>query len=210
MSPRKYLAVPLALFLLAATDGARYDSCVALTKKQPQLAYDQASGWRADRGGAAAMHCQALALLELGQPVRAATVLDAAAEAMEGTPFIAADMHAQAGNAWLLAGDAKRATARFTWALDLLPAALPSRADVLIDRARAYASLEDKSKTIADLAAALTLAPKNIEALLLRAEAYLSMGDKTRALSDIATARSLPMDADDKVVWEKLNIRAAK
>lgn len=206
----KYAAALLSLFLVAAGDGGRYDSCVALTKNQPQLAYDQASSWRADRGGAAAMHCQALALLALSQPARAAAVLDAAADAMAGTPFIAADMHAQAGNAWLLAGDAKRATARFTWALDLLPAALPSRADVLIDRARSFAAMEDKPKTLADLTAALALAPKNIGALLLRAETHLSMGDPAKAKADLVAANTLPMDAADKAVWEKLSAKAAK
>jgi tetratricopeptide (TPR) repeat protein len=199
--------LPLSLLLLAASDGARYDRCISLVKNQPQLAYDQASSWRADRGGAAAMHCQALALLKLQQPARAAGVLDAAAETLEKAPSVAADMFAQAGNAWLIAGDATRAIARFTWALDRLPQAAPSRVDTLIDRAGAYAMLEDKSRSLADLTAGSGLAPKNAEILLLRTELYLSLGDKEKAKVDMASVKLLPMSPDEAAVFSKLQKR---
>jgi tetratricopeptide (TPR) repeat protein len=207
---RHTVLLPFCLLLLAAGDGSRYNRCTGMVRNQPQLAYDQASSWRADGGGAAAMHCQALALLQLGQPTRAAGVLDAAAQALDKLPTAAADLHAQAGNAWLLGGDATRAVARFTWALDRLPATAPSRVDVLIDRARGHAALEDKPRTLADLSAAHALAPKNVEILLLRAELYLSLGDTPKAADDIAAARQLPMDADDKAVLEKLTAKLEK
>jgi tetratricopeptide (TPR) repeat protein len=205
--------VALLLLLIStpanAADG-RYDRCMALAARQPQAAYDMAGVWRSDGGGAAAMHCQAMSLINLGQPARAAGVLEAAAAKLEPSPVIAADMYAQAGNAWLLAGDARRASARFTSALDRLPVATPARADILIDRARAFAVLEDKTKTLADLTAALTLAPKNTDARLLRAETYLSLGDKPKAKADLSAAKLLPMEASEKAVWEKLTAKAAK
>jgi Tfp pilus assembly protein PilF len=206
---------PVLFFLMcmtataAAADG-RYDRCITLAEKEPQAAYDMASSWRSDNGGVAAMHCQGMALINLGQPARGAGVLDAAAEKMDlSSPVLAADLFSQAGNAWLLAGDAARATARFTWALDRMPDAMASRTDILIDRARAFAAQENKSGALADLTAALALMPKNISALLLRAELYLSMGNSAKARSDLATAKSLPMDADEEVVWEKLSVKAA-
>lgn len=199
--------LPFCLLLMAASDGSRYTRCTGLVASQPQLAYNQASSWRADGGGAAAMHCQALALLQLGQPHRAAGVLDAAAQALDALPAAAADLHAQAGNAWLLGGDASRAVARFTWALDRLPPSAPARSDVLIDRARSHAVLEDKPRTLADLSAAHALAPKNAGILLLRAELYLSLGATATAQADLAAAKLLPLDADNTILQGKLQAR---
>jgi tetratricopeptide (TPR) repeat protein len=203
----KYGFFIFSLALSAATHAAdsRYDRCVALIEKQPQAAYDMASSWRSDNGGVAAMHCQGMALINLAQPARGAGVLDAAAEKMDlSSPVLAADLFSQAGNAWLLAGDATRATVRFTWALDRMPEAMASRADILIDRARAFAQLENKDKSLTDLSAAIVLAPTNIEARLLRAELYLSQGDTGRARSDLTTLKSQPMDADEKSIFTKL------
>ncbi len=199
----------MALLCAAPATAGRYENCTARVKAQPQQALDQAGAWRAEGGGAAAMHCQALALLALGQPARAAAVLDAAGEKLETQPGVAADIYAQAGNAWLLAGDATRAVARLTWALDRQTAAAP-RTNMLIDRARAYAQLEDKPRALADLTAAYAAAPKNIDTLLLRAELYLSQGESAKARADLAAAAALPMDADTRAVFTRLSAKAGK
>jgi tetratricopeptide (TPR) repeat protein len=204
--------IPVFAYLLctpAYAADSRYDRCVALVQKQPQAAYDMASSWRSDKGGVAAMHCQGIALINLGQPARGAGVLDAAAEKMDtSSPILAAELFSQAGNAWLLAGDATRATSRFTSALDRIPEAASSRADTLIDRARAYAQLEAKDKSLADLSAALLLSPAKIEARLLRAELYLSQGKAGSARRDLTALKSLELDADEKVLFAKLSAKA--
>jgi tetratricopeptide (TPR) repeat protein len=207
----KYI-IPVFAYILASPANAadsQYDRCVALAQKQPQAAYDMASSWRSDKGGVAAMHCQGMALINLGQPARGAGVLDSAAEKMDlSSPILAADLFSQAGNAWLLAGDATRAIARFTWALDRMPEAASSRADTLIDRARAYAQLENKDKSLADLSAALLLVPANIEARLLRAELYLSQGKAGSARRDLTALKSLQMDENEKTIFAKLSAKA--
>jgi tetratricopeptide (TPR) repeat protein len=200
----KQAIILASLLLIAATSQDRYGNCIDLTKTTPKSAYNLASQWRAQGGGAAAMHCQALALLGLGENARAAGILDAAADSLSKQPIPSADLLAQAGNAWLLANDPARAIARLSTALTRMPQTNPARADVLVDRARGYASLENKDGALADLSAATSLAPRNPQILLLRAEIYLSRGDTDMATADLAIAKTLPMDADLNAVHAKL------
>jgi tetratricopeptide (TPR) repeat protein len=200
----KYL--PIALLLLAASgtnDSARYQSCLAQVKAAPGKALDMATGWRAEGGAVPAMHCQALALVEQGNPQRGAGVLDAAAKALGPEPKstgFAGQLWAQAGNAWLLAGDNARAVSRLTTALGLLPDSGEPRTNALIDRARAYADQSAWDKAIADLNSAATLAPSNAEVLLLRATAKRRSGDLGGAHTDIEMAGTLAPENVDVLV----------
>jgi tetratricopeptide (TPR) repeat protein len=199
--PLKYLLV-LCLLLAAAgtSDNVRYQSCLAQTKVAPDKALDMATGWRAEGGGVPAMHCQALALIEQGNPQRGASVLDAAAKALGPEPKskgFAGQLWAQAGNGWLLAGDTARAVARLTTAIGLLPDSGEPRINALIDRARVYADQAAWDKAIADLNSAAALAPSNVDVFLLRATARRRSGDLGGAHTDIETAATLaPQNVD--------------
>ena len=205
MTLRNWLFPPLAIGLMAAgtPQGGRYDRCIALARKQPTVALEQATAWRAEGGGPAAMHCQAIALIEQGNPLKAAGVLDAAANAIGPQPKstgFAAALWAQAGNAWLLAGDAARAENRLTTALTLLPPAGDARVNVLIDRARTRAERTDWPAVIADLDEAAKLAPSSATVFLLRATARRRTGDLAAARSDILMAGTLAPDNVDILV----------
>jgi tetratricopeptide (TPR) repeat protein len=200
----KYIIIALSFLSISAGSQDRYGHCIELTKTTPNAAYVLASEWRASGGGAAAMHCQALALLAQNEYQRAAGVLDAAATLLAKQADKAADLTAQAGNAWLLANDAPRAIARFTSALAVFTDNNSKRAEVLIDRARAYAAQENKTATLTDVSAAITLTPQNAEYYLLRAEIYLSQGKAELAKPDLAVANTLTMDANMKLVYDKL------
>ncbi len=198
--------VPILLLWLAAagtSDSARYQSCLAQVKVAPGKALDMATGWRADGGGVPAMHCQALALIEQGNPQRGAAVLDAAATALGPQPKakgFAGQLWAQAGNGWLLAGDNARAVSRLTTALGLLPDSGEPRTNALIDRARAYADQSAWGKVIADLNSAASLAPSNADVFLLRATAKRRSGDLGGAHTDIEMAGTLAPDNVDVLV----------
>jgi tetratricopeptide (TPR) repeat protein len=200
----RYILVPVSVMLIAATttagDTARYQSCMAAVKSEPAKALEMATSWRAEGGSVPAMHCQALALIEQGNAARGAGVLDAAAAALGPQPKakgFAGEIFAQAGNAWLMAGDSTRATARLTTALALLPDTGDARTNALVDRARAQADKAAWTAVIADLNAAATLAPSNAEVFLLRATAKRRSGDLGGARNDILMASSLaPANVD--------------
>jgi tetratricopeptide (TPR) repeat protein len=190
------ILLPLLLLIAAADAGdqQRYNQCLATIKTAPDTALTMATGWRAEGGGVPAIHCQALALLEQGNASRAAGLLDSAAEALgpqNKSNGFAGAMWAQSGNAWLLAGDSDRAIARLTTALGLLPATGDARANVLIDRARAYADKKTWDKSISDLNSAATLSPSNADIFLLRATAKRRSGDLAGARTDIQVAGAL-------------------
>lgn len=169
----------------------RYARCLELGKRNAGTAIDQANGWYADGGGAAALHCEALALVELkryaeaGQKLELAARLGAAMKAGER-----AELLDQAGNAYLLAGQGEKADSAFTAALSLAP----ENEDVLADRARARGQRKDWSGAEADLSALLSLDPNRADALVLRASARHAQGRKLDADADIAHALDIDPD----------------
>ncbi len=201
----------LALFLLAAVpaiaqeaydpslDPKRYDGCVRAIPTDAQKAEEFAIQWQALGGGLPARHCQALAQLQQGKNAAAALTLSKAAQAAEAQKSpMAADFWGQAGNAALLAGDAKGAVAHFASGLAAVGEFAPVRsANLLIDRARAYTELADAKSARADLDRALALAPSESTGWLLSATLARRQDDLPRARTDIAKAAELaPADAD--------------
>jgi tetratricopeptide (TPR) repeat protein len=184
--------IPLTICLLLAATGAaadpvadeRYQQCVALTKTDPQRAYYQALAWHSTGGGSGAEHCGALALVQLGRYVEAAPKLDALAQQAGVQPSQRAQIYDQAGNAWLLAQDARRAEASFSNALTFAR----DDVDVLADRARARAMLKDWNGADADLSAALARDADRSDLLVLRASARHAAGRKQQARADIDRA----------------------
>ncbi len=188
----------------------RYDQCMALAQSNPKLAFEQATAWRMEKvaitaSAVPAMHCQAVALVGLGQAARAGGLLDAAATALGNPPknsALAGQIWAQSGNAWLLAEDSLRAEQRLTRALGFLPPADKERAAALIDRARARVDRADKGqlpwKLIQDdLALAHTINPTDAVPLLLSATAHRRAGEHKLALGDIEKAAALAPDNSD-------------
>lgn len=182
-----------------ALDPKRYDGCVRAIPTDAQKAEEFAIQWQALGGGLPARHCQALAQLHQGRNAAAALTLSKAAQAAEAQKSpMAADFWGQAGNAALLAGDAKGAVAHFSSGIVAAGEFAPVRgANLLIDRARAHAELADLKSARIDLDRALALSPAEPTGWLLSAALARRLADLPRARADIAKAAELaPDDAD--------------
>ena len=180
----------------------RYDRCLELGKRDAQKAVDQAEIWVKDGGGGAALHCEALALVELKRYHEAADKLVSAAHARGLPTSMRGDLMDQAGNAWLLAGAPDKADTAFSAALIFSP----QDEDVLTDRARARGLRKDWSGAEADLSAVLSIDPNRADALVLRASARHAQGRKLDALADID--RALQVDPDyPEALLERGNMR---
>lgn len=100
---------------------------------------------------------------------------------------------ARRGNALLARGEADRAIADLTRAIELAPA----EPRYLYDRARAHAEHKADARAIADLDSALKLKNDDAEALTMRAELRLKMQDRLGARADAeAASKYAPQQAD--------------
>ena len=164
----------------APNPGATYDACLARAQTDPAGALAFATDWARKNGGAAADHCEAMALVGLRRYAEAGEKLDALARSpFAADPARRTALFDQAGNAWLLAGRAPSAIASFSAGLQ----ADSFDADLLADRARALAMSQNWAKAEADLTAALLVNPD-------RADLYVLRGSAREALNRIADARA--------------------
>ncbi|MGB8363143.1 MAG: hypothetical protein ACLQUZ_11295 [Rhizomicrobium sp.] len=163
----------------------RYDRCLELAKKNAREAATAAEAWHDSGGGAAALHCAALALVSLHRYSEAAAKLDSAAlDKNAGGDDLRVVLFDQAGNAWLLAGLPQKAEASLTAGLALAP----KDSDLLVDRARARAARKEWNAADADLSALLATNSNRADVLVLRASARHAEGRKAEARADIERA----------------------
>jgi tetratricopeptide (TPR) repeat protein len=172
----------------APSDSAHYRSCLSLADLNPAAALTDAERWAKSGGGVPAQHCAALALVNLKRYTEAGTRLDHIA-ADSGVPDLSfrATLYDQAGNAWLLAGDAAHAVQSFQAALALSA----GDADLFADLARAQAMRHDWHEVDLDLNAALQLAPRRADLLVLRASARRALEHFAEARADVEQALKL-------------------
>ncbi|MCF8479199.1 MAG: tetratricopeptide repeat protein [Rhodospirillum sp.] len=181
------------------SDQARYGECMALARERPDKAFDQAGQWVDMGGGAPARHCEAVALMGLGEYAEAAHRLETLAEDPTGDRALRVNLLAQAAQGWLAAGDLSRADADQTTAIQLaasspdqgvapVPHLLP---DLYVDRAVTLAQAGKDEEALRDLTQALILAPGKTEAFVLRSAARRRLGNLPGALTDVEQAISL-------------------
>ncbi len=180
----------MAFAMPAMAEDITYSDCVAMVDRSPQTAEQRAATWQTHGGGAAAMHCHALALYALKHYDEAARVLDALGRNRDVPDLDKSALFDQAGTAWLLSGKPKEAVQSFSAALGVKPNDLT----ILADRARARGLLKDWKGADADLSAALTQDQNRADLLVLRASARWAMGNKADAAADIV--RSLEVYPD--------------
>jgi tetratricopeptide (TPR) repeat protein len=190
-------ALAIAIFMLlpasasaqgTAPDRAHYRRCLANTGANPAAALADAEIWVKAGGAVPAEHCAALALLNSKRYNEAAARLDriaAGRDALDAEFRVA--LYDQAGNAWLLAGDANRAVQSFSGALALSA----SDADLFADLARAQAMRHDWHEVDLDLNAALEISPRRADLLVLRANARRALKRFDDARADIEAALKL-------------------
>ncbi|MEX2449870.1 MAG: tetratricopeptide repeat protein [Rhodospirillales bacterium] len=166
----------------------KYSLCMALSKSNPDAAFDMALAWQDFGGGEPAGHCVAAALVGLEIYDEAARRFEALAQASRAEPAIRAGIFAHAAQAWLLDGNLKRAESILDGALKLQPA----DPGLLTDRAVVRAERKNFPKAIEDLDAAIKLDPERAEAYVYRASARRQLEQLEAAEAD--SNRALRLD----------------
>lgn len=175
----------------------RYTECMALARRDPLRALPAAEKWMAEGGGMGARHCVALAMFESGKHLQAATQFEAMARDMgQDRPGLRAELWAQAGQAWIEAGQAENAAAAQSRAIDLKA----SDPELWVDRGLSYAAMRAWPRAITDFDRALALKPGNVEVLVLRAAAWRNAGDTAKALADAERALQIAKDHADALL----------
>ena len=177
-------------------EGEDYDKCLAMLGPDPNGALDFAETWQTAGGGEGAVHCLALAEIELGNAEQGADMLDKLAHDSAAAPAPRATIYGQADQAWMMAGKPDRAIASATAALVLTQ----DDADLFIDRATASLSLERYKEATDDLSHALDIDPKRDDALVLRATALRNLNRFATAQEDIDTALALNPENPDALL----------
>ncbi len=186
--------IVIALLAMAAPAKAQeivrareYRACMKLARDNPELGFGRATSWLGLGGGDAAHHCQAVALVGLGQPSEGARRFEELAQEIRAQPSFRAELFAQAAQAWLLAGQPARAEGVLNSALGLDP----NNPELFVDRAQAAAAMGAWKRAEDGLSAALDIDPELIDALVFRAAARRYLDDTKNALSDVETALKL-------------------
>ncbi|MFT5486851.1 MAG: tetratricopeptide (TPR) repeat protein [Paracoccaceae bacterium] len=172
----------------APTGAKKYTNCMALARSDPEKAVGVAAAWERTGGEEGARHCSAVALLNNGAYEEAARRLESlAATSRRPGKRLKAELLAQAGQAWLIAGKTTEALSAQTRALDLAG----PRIELLLDRAITRASIGEYWDAIDDLNQAVDQDSKRVDALVFRATAWRQLKNLDLAQDDIARAVDL-------------------
>ena len=169
-------------------DEQRYNLCLKRAHEDAASTYEQALAWHDAGGGPAAVHCSAVALVQLKEYAQAGYKLDALAREHDaGDADLRAQLLDEAGNAWILAGQPENAEASLTSAIELGDRG----ADVFGDRARARAMKKDWLGAESDLSDALSDDRSRPDLLVLRASARHALGKRKEARADLDEALAI-------------------
>ena len=202
--------LPILLLLQSAAlptfDEVRARECQALVAADPASATVNAAEWQRANGGHRAAACLASAYAAQEKFADASVQFQSAAQAAaKAGDALAAQYWAQAGNAAIAARQPVEAVKFLKEALNFAALTKTARANILIDRARAYVAASDAENAKADLAEVRRIAPDNAAGWLLSA----TLARRMRALADaqnfIITAASLSA-TDAGVALEAGNI----
>lgn len=172
-------------------EGEDYDKCLSMLNGDPSGAVAFAETWAGAGGGEGAAHCHALAQIALGDPETGADALDRLARSSRAIAAARATIYAQAGRAWIMAGNPVKAFGSTTHGLALNP----DDPDLLVDHAVAGAALERYAAVVQDLTHALGTDPRRGDALVLRATARRHLEQFDLAQDDVD--RAVALDPDD-------------
>ena len=188
--------LPLPPLPARIAGGEDYDRCLAMLNDDPAAASGFAEGWEATGGGEPATHCLALSKIGLGEPARAAAMLEKLAATSHGPTAARAALYAQATQAWEMADDIDHALGAATMALALSP----DNPDLLIDRAVVSGSKNQFRDAIEDLTKALSADNRRADALTFRAAAWRHLEDLDRAQGDVDRALAIDPDSADALL----------
>jgi tetratricopeptide (TPR) repeat protein len=163
----------------------RYTECMKLARREPLRALPVAEKWSVEGGGLGARHCVAVAMFQAGKYPQSAAQFEAIARDMGlDRPGLRAELWAQAGQAWVEAGQADKAAVAQTRAIELKG----NDPDLWIDRGLSNAAMQAWPRAISDFDQALRLRPDDVEVLVLRAAAWRNARNTSQALADAGRA----------------------
>ena len=186
-----------------AADRARYTACLDRVETDPENAYEDALAWRYESGGWPARHCEARALIALGETEEGAARLEAVASAPDTTDqWAKVLLFAEAGEAWRVSGMPAESRRAYTEALEYNNESAP----LWLGRARGALDQDMWAAAEADASAAIRQDSGLGEAYTLRAEARLELGDLDGAWRDMEQARQInPADIEALLVRGRIN-----
>jgi tetratricopeptide (TPR) repeat protein len=172
----------------ALDNQAQYQACMSLLDRDPAGALDSAVEWERQGGGDAARHCKALAMIRTGDVEDGALELERVAQAMPQMKApLAAELFAQAGQAWIKAGNPQRALYAQNEGLKLNP----KDVQLLIDRALTYGASGMYFEALDDLNVAVEIVPDDPDVYAMRAAAYRQLETLDLAEENIEQALKL-------------------
>lgn len=212
------LFILIALVLLAVSPAAaqerlteaqhrqQYDACMVLVDQDPAAALESALEWEKRKGGDAARHCQALALIGLARYDDGALLLEDIAQTLPQVKApLAANAFAQAAYAWRLAGKEELALHDLNEGLKLVP----EDVDLLVDRALLYGDSGMLFEALDDLNAANDLAPERPDIYVYRASTYIDLKEPDLAEDNVVAALALAPDFPDALL-QRARLRASE
>lgn len=185
----------LSAFSYAPAEASpRYVDCLTLIEADLELGRRAAQQWASEGGGAPAQHCLALADLAAGfSKLSAARLEDLANRDDAGDELVRARILAQAGEAWVRAGETRQAER----ALDAAFALAPEAGELHLTAARIYAEDEEWQRVERAVTAAEESGFVSSDAYVLRGRAFAALGDFRAAADDVVNALTLdPVNID--------------
>ncbi|MEM7268682.1 MAG: tetratricopeptide repeat protein, partial [Pseudomonadota bacterium] len=149
----------------------------------PEVVRAEAIAWYAETGDPGALHCEAIALSEIGALRSAAAKMQTVAQLPDIDTLTRVDLLTQAALLWRQDGSSDAAFGALDTALKY-----QRTPRVLIERSILHAERRAWEEAKADLDEALRMAPGDDEALALRAAANRRLGDHRAALQDAEQA----------------------
>jgi predicted Zn-dependent protease len=200
------MSAAVAALLLAAltpepTDAAvlefpdeAYQACIVGVRKKPAEAQRRAARWLNEGGGAAAMHCQAVADLAAGYPRLAAVRLLAIAERSDaGDMLTRARILGQAALAFLEAEAPEQAESAISAAYALAP----EGGELHLIAAKVYVARGKNQAAVDAVNAAEKQGLASASGFVARARAYLALQQPRSAADDVVNALGLdPLNVD--------------
>ena len=182
---RPLFAIPFLILLASpvTADLRDYQKCIDMAQISPEEVRREAIAWYSETGEPGALHCEAVALSEMGALSSAANKLQEAAQLPGVDDLTRVDLLTQAALLWREEGDTDAAFGALNSAMRYQ--ATPR---VLIERSILHADQRAWEKAYNDLSQALSMQPKDAEALSLRAAANRRMGNAEAARRDAMLA----------------------
>lgn len=161
-----------------------YERCLDAARLEPEVGMEMALRWMRLSGGEPSEHCQAIALMGLGDTEEAASRLEDLADQSTATAPVKSGLYYQAAKGWMDVAAYERALTT----LDKSVALSFANTAILLDRALVHAALENYWSAIDDLNEVLDIDSTAIDALILRGSAYRQLEISDLALDDIERA----------------------